>query len=442
MMKFPSLVLLVGTIALTACSYFDSEPDKKPLPGERISVLDLQQELQPSKEANAQEFIEIAQVTNNKEWPQTGGYPHHAMQNLGLGESGQLEPIWRADIGAGTDDGLPLITRPVIADGKVFTLDTRSKVRAFHDQTGKQLWESSIRDEKEDEPVIGGGVSYAGGVLFATSGYNEVLALNPEDGKIYWRTRISAASRAAPTVKNGRVFVTGLNNNVIAIDGSTGKIIWEYEGVGETTGLLGAASPAVDQDLVVAALSSGDLIALRVENGSIAWEDSLSNSLRLGAMAGLSDIRGLPVIAGDVIFAVSYGGKMVAIDKRTGSRLWTREISSAETPWFSGNTIFVLGADYQLFALNAMNGEILWIRELPKYENPDSRKGLYTWNGPLMAGNRLMVVNNRGMVAEFEPRTGETLTNWTIKKPVMLSPVIANSALYLLADDGTLLAYR
>ena len=442
MMRFSSLLLLTGAIGLAACSVFDSEPEKKPLKGERISVLDLQQELQPSKEANALEYIEPAPVTNNKEWPQAGGYPHHAMQNLALGESAQLEQIWRSDIGSGTDDGLPLISRPIVAEGKVFTLDTRSKVRAFHDQTGKELWASNIRDKKEDEPVIGGGLSYAGGVLFATSGYNEVLALNPADGKIYWRAHISAASRAAPTVKNGRVFVTALNNNVIALDGSTGKIVWEYEGVGETTGLLGAASPAVDKDLVVAALSSGELVALRVENGSIAWEDNLSNSLRVGAMAGLSDIRGLPVIAGDVIFAVSYGGKMVAIDKRTGSRLWTREISSAETPWFSGNTIYVLGTDYQLFAINAMNGEILWIRELPKYENPGSRKGLYTWTGPIMAGNRLMAVNNQGMVTEFAPKSGESIANWNLKKHVSLAPVIASSALYVLADDGTLLAYR
>ncbi len=442
MMKFSSLFLLASSIALTACSVFDSEPEKKPLPGERISVLDLQQELQPSKEANALEYIEPAPETNNKEWPQAGGYPHHAMQNLALGDSAQLEQIWRSDIGSGTDDGLPLISRPIVAEGKVFTLDTRSKVRAFHDQTGKELWASNIRDKKEDEPVIGGGLSYAGGVLFATSGYNEVLALNPADGKIYWRTHISAASRAAPTVKNGRVYVTALNNNVIALDGSTGKIVWEYEGVGETTGLLGAASPAVDKDLVIAALSSGELVALRVENGSIAWEDNLSNSLRVGAMAGLSDIRGLPVIAGDVIFAVSYGGKMVAIDKRTGSRLWTREISSAETPWFSGNTMYVLGTDYQLFAINAMNGEILWIRELPKYENPSSRKGLYTWTGPIMAGNRIMAVNNQGMVAEFAPRSGESIANWNLKKSVSLAPIVASSALYVLADDGTLLAYR
>jgi outer membrane protein assembly factor BamB len=434
--------LLLIPFLLTACSFFDSEPEEKPLPGERISILDLQKNLQPDGSTDASSFIEIPALTNNKEWPQAGGYPHHAMQNLALGEADQLELIWRTDIGGGSNDGLPLITRPVVAEGKIFTLDTKSKVRAFHDQTGKELWSSSIRDLKEDDAVIGGGISYAGGVLFATSGYNEVLAINPADGEIYWRTRISGATRAAPTIKNSRVFVTTLNNNIIALNGASGKILWEHEGVGEMTGLLGAASPAADNNLVVAALSSGDLVALRVENGSVAWEDSLSNSLRLGAMAGLSDIRGLPVIAGDVVFAVSFGGKMVAIDKRTGSRIWVREISSAETPWIAGNTIYVLTTDNNLLALNAVSGDVLWVKSVPKYKDAKDRKGLLTWTGPIMAGGRLLLVNNIGDVAEFNPKNGAITASWRTKKTINLTPIVANGALYMLADDATLLAYR
>ncbi len=434
--------LLLVPFLLNACSFFDSEPEVKPLAGERISILDLQQELKPKTGINASAIIELPPVTYNKEWPQAGGYPHHAMQNLALGESAQLELIWRTDIGGGSNDGLPLITRPVVAEGKIFTLDTKSKVRAFHDQTGKEIWSSSIRDLKEDDAVIGGGISYAGGVVFATSGYNEVLALNPANGEIYWRTRLSGATRAAPTIKNSRVFVTTLNNNVIALDGASGKILWEHEGVDEMTGLLGAASPAADNNLVIAALSSGDLVALRVENGSVAWEDSLSNSLRLGAMAGLSDIRGLPVIAGDVVLAVSFGGKMVAIDKRTGSRIWAREISSTETPWMAGNTVYVMTADSNLLALNAMNGDVLWVKSVPKYKDPKDREGLLTWAGPVMAGSRLLLVNNYGHVAEFDPLSGAIMTSWRTKKSINLSPIVANGALYFLADDATLLAYR
>jgi len=107
-----------------------------------------------------------------------------------------------------------------------------------------------------------------------------------------------------------------MNNNLIALDASNGKILWEYEGAGETTGLLGAASPAANEQIVIPAFSNGDIAALRVENGSTVWEDSLSSTARLGGMAGLSDIRGLPVMVGGRVIAVSYGNKISAFDQK------------------------------------------------------------------------------------------------------------------------------
>ncbi|HPD83571.1 MAG TPA: PQQ-binding-like beta-propeller repeat protein, partial [Alphaproteobacteria bacterium] len=330
---------LICALALSGC---DSTPDKKPLEGERLSILDLQRELKPSAEQNPSEIISFPPAIQNKEWPQRGGYPNHMMQNLFVGDAAQLERIWTADIGQGSTDELPLTAQPVIAQGKVFTLDTDSNVRAFHDQTGKLLWDTDIRNPIEKDEVISGGIAYDSNKVYVTSGFNEVIALSAEDGKILWRTKISAGSRAAPTIKNGRIFVSALNNNAIAIDAESGKTLWEYEGVGETTALLGAASPAADDEVVICAFSSGDLVALRVENGSVAWDSNLGNSLRLGAMAGLSDIRGLPVINGGMVLAVSFGGKMAAYDKHNGTPVWQAEVSSSETPWVAGNTVYVM----------------------------------------------------------------------------------------------------
>jgi outer membrane protein assembly factor BamB len=437
--------LLIGSLCLctlSACSIFDSSPVDKPLEGERISILDLQRELIPSSNKSSNEVIVVPDSILNKAWPQRGGYPHHVMQNLTLGDAAQLERIWRSDIGKGSENNLPLTAQPIVAAGKVFTLDTTSKVRAFHDQTGKELWESKVHHLTDKDSVIGGGLSYDDGKIFVTSGYNEILALSAENGNILWRTEISAGSRAAPTIKNGRVFITALNNNAIALDAISGKILWEYEGVGETTGLLGAASPAADDQIVIPAFSSGNLVALRVENGSAVWSDSLANSLRLGGMAGLSDIRGLPVMNGDMVLAVSFGGKMAAYDKRNGVQLWQREISSAETPWVAGNTAYVLSSDYKLMAVSLTNGDLLWVSDVQKYKNRQDREGLLTWSGPIMAGGRLLLTATNGRIIEYNPSTGAETAKWDTKHTIHIAPIIANGTLYLLSDDGSLLAYR
>ncbi len=365
------------------------------------------------------------------------------MQNLTLAQASQLDRIWNVSIGTGSTKNLPLNARPIIADGRVITLDTKSVLRAFHDQTGRQLWATNIRNEKEKEFVITGGVSQDGGIIYVTSGYSEVLALNPENGAIYWRSKISAPSRAAPTVHNGRVFLTTLNNNVLALNAKDGKKLWEYEGVGETTGLLGAASPAIDDTIVIAALSSGDLLALRPDTGALIWEDNLASALRFGrGTSTLSDIRGYPILYGDAVIAISYGGKMVVIDKKTGSRRWQQEISSSETPWVAGNTIYVINSDHQLVALHLMSGEVLWISNIPKYKDESKKKELITWTGPLMGGERLIIFGSDGGVLEYNPQTGERLTFWSNNGSTLLPPVIANGAIYILDESARLSAYR
>ncbi len=438
-----SPLLLVFCLSMSACSLFDGDAEKAPLTGERISILDLQKELSPTVATENENLnIDIPPAINNADWPQSSGYPNHMMQNVTVGTGGTVERIWRSSIGKGSSDRIPLNAKPVAAAGKVFTLDSRSHVRAFHNQTGKLIWEQDVESPREDEPVIGGGLAYSGGVLFITSGYDEVLALNPEDGQIYWRTKITAGSRAAPTILNGRVFVTALNNHAIALDAANGKILWEYEGIRETTALLGAASPAANEQIAIAAFSTGDIVALRVENGSVAWEDSLSNALRLGGMAGLSDIRGNPVIAGDRVIAISYGNKMVALDKNTGARLWQREISSSETPWVSGNLVYVLTPDFKVVAMDITSGDIIWVSELTKYEKPDSRKGIISWAGPLMVNTKLLISGTGGRMVELDATTGKEINRWNAGDTASLAPIVAGGTLYVLTDNGTLSAYR
>ena len=434
-------LLLITTTILSGCSYFDGEKEAPPLPGERISVLDLQQELQPSSDTSHDQ-IEIAPATQNPDWPQAGGEAHHVMQNLAFGDMAQIEKIWASDIGQGGNDNLPLNAQPIVASGTVFTLDSDLHVMAFHSQTGKKFWEKDIAHPTEEEAVIAGGLAHDGNILYVTSGYNEVLSLNPANGEVYWRTNISAPSRAAPTIHNGRVFVNCMNNNIVALDASSGKILWEYEGIGETTGLLGAASPAVDDDMVIAGFASGDLVALQVQNGSVIWRDNLAGALRFTGMGGLSDIRGLPVIYGDIALAISYGNKIIALDKRNGTRLWQQAIGGTETPWVSGNTIFVLSTDHKLYALDIRSGEIIWVRPVQKYKKPESKKGLIQWTGPLIASNQLILVSNHGDILTMNPRDGSEQTRRNIGKNIRLAPAIAEGALYLLDEDGTLLAYR
>ncbi len=446
MLKNKTVLFVLCAISLSSCSkvtdMFGKEKNQRRLEGERISVLQLQKSLSADSPLQEGEKFALPAPWKNKAWPQAGGYPNHSMQNLSLSPEAPKK-TWSADIGQGSTDELPLNAQPVVASGLIFAMDTKNRVSAFDANTGKKRWTVSVKSKKEKDPVIGGGLAYAHKILFVTSGYDELLALSPDNGDILWRKTLPSPSRAAPTVLSGIVYVSTVDSRLVALSAKDGSSLWEYRGIGETSGLFGAASPSANKNIVVPVFSSGEITALRIENGAVAWSDNLSNVRRFGGgLESISDITAMPIIDRGLIITISFGGKLVAIDERTGTRVWQRDIGGTRTPWLVGNNLFVLSNENQLIGLNLLNGSIFWITELERFEDEKDKEDPIQWSAPIMASGRLILASSHGYMIEVNPHNGNIIRKSKIKKDVQIAPLIANDHLYLLAEDGTLLAYQ
>ncbi|EWY40004.1 pyrrolo-quinoline quinone [Skermanella stibiiresistens SB22] len=429
------------TLSLAGCgsgSWFgDSEPP--PIPGERISVLRLERQLEPDPRL-ADLRVELPAATTNPAWPQAGGNPDHAMGNLALAP--RIRQVWTADIGYGSSTETRLLAQPVVAQGRVYTLDTEYDLTAFDASTGKQVWQTSVERENESGGALGGGAAFADNRLMVTTGYGELLSVDPATGAISWRTRVPGPVRSAPSIVNGRVFVITVDNQLIAYSANDGATLWTHTGILETAGLLGAASPAVDGTIVAAPYSSGELFALRAENGRVAWSDNLAAARRVGALSNLADIRGMPVIDRGLVLAVSHSGRMVAIDERTGGRAWEQEIGGVDTPAVAGDFIFVLSNDNEVIALTRQAGRVRWVAPLARYEDPADRQGPIIWTGPTLAGGQLWLANSTGELVALSPEDGRETQRLDLPGSTFIPPVVADGTLYVLTDDGTLAAYR
>lgn len=428
--------LIAASLLVSACGSWWGGDDEVKLKGDRLSVLELEKGLGPDAVSGG--TISLPSPWKNAFWPQAGGYPNHSMQHLSLSTSA-LKKVWDADIGAGGDDEIPLTAQPIMVYGEVYALDTKSKLSAFDAETGKRLWQINVGPVEDDDPVIGGGITYASGVIYVTNGYDEVLAVHPSEGEIFWRAPLSAPSRAAPTVMDNRLFVTTLDNRLQALNATNGDLLWEYIGISETSGLVGAASAAANHDIVIPAFSSGELTALRVENGSVAWDDNLANTSGYAGLSGIADIKALPVIDKGLVIAISFSGRLVAIDERTGVRIWQRDIGGTNTPWVAGDYVFVLTSENQLVALSRKSGDILWVTDIKNDEKHDAHP---YFTGPLLAGNRLILAGSDGRVLEADPTTGMIAHEWDAGTDISVPPFVAGDTLYILDDNGVLSAYK
>ena len=436
----PVVAAALASLLLAGCSsWWGDDENPKKLPGERISVLQMDSQTLPDPTLAAVPVV-VPPALANSDWPQAGGYPEHAMGNVAL--PAILEKRWSASIGRGSGR-LRLVSPPVIADGHLYALDAASDVTALSADDGRQLWQTELKPEETRGSSFGGGVAAGEGLLFAATGYAEVIALNPADGAIVWRKPIPAPARGAPTIVKGRVIAQTIDNQTIALTARTGDTEWTHEGIVETAGLIGSVSPAADATVVVAPYSSGEIAAIRVENGRSLWEDNLAAVRRSGALSSLADIRGLPVIDRGQVFAVSHSGRTVAIDERTGARQWEAEIGGINTPWPAGDFVFILSNDNELVALQRTSGRIRWTRPLDRYEDPaDKSSTPVVWSGPVLGGGRLWLVGSNSKLIAVTPADGSIGATLDLPDPAFIAPVVANGTLYVLTDNGNVVAYR
>ncbi len=434
----PFLAVL-GMLALAGCDLWFGLDEAPPLPGERLSVLSHQNTLAPDPELAGAEILLPAPIPN-PDWPQPGGYANHAMHHIEVGEA--LATLWRENIGEGADDAERLVGSPIVADGRVFVMDAETRVSAYDTESGKTMWELDLTPDEDDDGHIGGGLTFDGGRVFATTGFAQVVAIDAATGEELWRRTLDGPMRTAPTARGGRVFVVTVVNKLYALRADTGETLWDYTGIEETASLLGGASPAVDEGIVIAPFTSGELVALSVESGRELWSDSLAAVRRTDVVSTLAHIRGRPIIDRGRVFAISHGGLMAAIDLRSGQRIWDKDLGGQESPWVAGDYLFVLTNNAELVCLSRENGRVFWVRQLPRFEDEEDQQDPITWTGPILASDRLIVAGSHGEALAVSPYTGQVIGRQELPDGVSVSPVAAAGTLYLLANDATLVALR
>ena len=431
---------LIAVLATGGCNILKNNKPKTAVLGERVPILTSENDaaVEPSI-ADVQVLLPGAVA--NDIWSQPGGNSAKSMGHLALG--GSPSRAWEAKI-AGVTKSERLAAAPVVSGGTLYAMDTAATVHAFDAATGSKRWSTSLgaSNKKDARIVFGGGVSVDGAMLYATNGLGDVAALNAADGKIVWKKRPGGPLRGAPSISGGSIYVMSQDNQILAINAADGATQWTEAAAVQTAGVFGVAAPAIAQATVVSGYSSGDLVAYRYENGRTLWGDALSRTSVNTSVSTLSDIDADPVIDGGRVFAIGQGGRMVSLELVTGQRIWELNIAGISTPWVAGEWVFVVTDEAKLLCVSRATGKVRWVSQLQRYRKNKSKNGPVSWTGPVLAGERLILASSEGDLAYVSPADGKVAGTQNIGAPVFLSPVVANSTLYILDNSGRISAFR
>lgn len=156
---------------------------------------------------------------------------------------------------------------------------------------------------------------------------------------------------------------------------------------------------ALQDDTLFAATKKGRVFAVNKKNGRRLWRADLDREIS----AGIS-------LKNNTLFVATIEGEVFALSATDGKVLWQAVVSSEviAPPQSNGSEVLVSAIDGRLFAFNAKNGEQLW-----NYDHPQPLLTFRSQASPLVIGNQAFVAFDNGQLLSFGTREGEL--RWSVR---------------------------
>jgi outer membrane protein assembly factor BamB len=316
---------------------------------------------------------------------------------------------------------------------------------------------------RTDGPIVSTPV-LADGRVIVGSNDRRVHCLSAETGEVVWTCATGAAVEAPPLVVDGRVYVGSLDGVLHAIDAATGEKLWDYAtGDAIHGGANWLRTPAGEFRLFVgshdrklhcidaaggpvwtvevadyingAPAVAGDAVIFGGCDGAIHIVDALSGETRHDVPLGDGVFVASSVVAGDgTAYAACVGAGGVAVSIDAGEILWNfpGEDSYFSSPALAPDRVVVAGRDRHLRALDRSSGEQRW--------SFAARDGMDS--SPVIAGDRVIVGSNDGRVHAVALADGAPLWEFALGGPITGTVAVGDGLVFVPCEDGTLYALR
>jgi len=244
-----------------------------------------------------------------------------------------------------------------------------------------------------------------------------------------WTVDLGSPLWADVAVAGDVVFAGADDGQLHAIDARTGRERWTFKGGGP----IRARATFDGGDLFIPS-DDGMLHRLDAGSGNVRWQvrvaDKPAVRLPLSDPNSRYDHRAAAVaVAGDRIFIATYEGRVLALAKTTGARLWEFKAgdSVATTPSVANGLVYVGSYDHFVYALDAASGALAW-----KYDTGDA-----VTSNVAPAGTRVVVGSRSYDLESLDARTGAPQwKNYFWFSWVESSPTVNGNTIFIGSSDA------
>jgi len=297
-------------------------------------------------------LLALSGCSTVKDWMGVKKGDKEPAQLTEFAETAKFEVRWHIDLG---DSGASLL-QPALTRDAIYGVSGKGVLTRVERATGKQVWriESGI--------TVSGGVGSGEGLVLIGSNKGEVLAYG-EDGKLRWKSRMSSEVLSAPQVAEGVVIVRSGDGRISGLNAADGKRMWLYERSTPALVVRSHAGVTLQRGVAFAGFAGGKLAAIKIKDGSLLWEASVSQPRGSTELERISDITGNPVADDDQVCAIAFQGRVACYDTAQGSPLWNRDIGSDKGMMLLRKYLYLSDTNGSVMALDKTSGGTVWKNE-------------------------------------------------------------------------------
>lgn len=339
----------------------------------------------------------------------------------------EVEQLWSVSTGRGMSRSQPNL-RPFYEGGRIWVGDHRGRVVAVSADSGRVERRFDTDIELSAGPVV------QEGLILLGSFDGELVALDAESGEERWTAGLSSEVLSYPVLHEGVVVVRCVDGRIFGLDAENGRRLWIHDRSVPLLTLRGTSDPLARAGQVFIGYDDGMVIGLRVADGSVLWEQRVSEREGRTELERLADIDGPMAIVGTELYVVTYRGRMAGLALDSGRMQWVKDVSSHSGLSLRRTQLAASDRDDAVWLVDRRSGATLWRDEQLK------RRQL---TRPVFYGSQIVVVDKEGYLHFYDAGTGEfsARTRASRNRPSD-APLVVGNTLYLLDDDGTLSAWR
>ncbi len=323
------------------------------------------------------------------------------------------------------------IFEPVIHNGKIFLLDSSGILTSYDLKTKNRIYKNRIFPKRYFKNYQTPRISFHNDRIFAIAGNDQIFAINPSDGKIVWSKRILSIPISTIESDGKNIYFSTDNNKTYALNFQNGKIEWISSSFPQDTTIFGSAKPLINDNKLIISYSNGEVNCLNKNNGEILWTQNLNLNKAVNSNFYLNDIDATPRMKGNKLFVSGNGGLLMAINIDNGKFIWKKRLSSISDFWLASDFIFIINNDNKLIAMSQKDGKIKYVSELKLQKNKNKPESKIIYNGLIMAGDKLLLTNERSELVVVDPQNGEVEQTMKLRQKTYHSPIVIDGKIIL-----------